>query len=197
MREKVYESRFTHYESRFTNHVSLHPISDKDIRIALDLVVSVGREHKFLSIRAEHRKAIKSRIEGDALQAGAVDVDRVEIKVAALWIVHVRREDYSLAVRKEVGCKVGFAVASHLALAGAVRLHHPYLERSWPDQIVFQKRKIIGLILFGLRVICTEYDPLAVVRPERAAVVTDLICKPLNVLSVDVHRVDVQVAVSR
>ena len=109
--------------------------------------MSVRRKHEFLSVRAEHWKAIKSRIEGDAFQAGAVDVNRVEIKVSALWIVHVRREDDSLAVRKEVGCKVGFAVISHLAFAGTVGLHHPYIERSWPDQVVLQKGKIIGLEL--------------------------------------------------
>src|SRR5690242_4349436 len=73
---------------------SLNPIGDKNVRVALLRIVMIRCEHQLLSIRREHRKAIKRRIKSDPLQAAAVHLDHVEIKIASLRISDVRREDY-------------------------------------------------------------------------------------------------------
>src|SRR5712692_10751887 len=92
--------------SRITFHFSFHPIRDKDVRLALNLIVSVRCEHQLLSVGAEHRKSVECRIESDSFEPRAVDVDRVEIEVPALRISHVRREDDALAVWEEIRSEV-------------------------------------------------------------------------------------------
>ena len=61
--------------------------------------VAVRREHELLAVRREHREPVERVVVRHALEAGAVDIDQIEIEIAPLRVVDVRREDQALAVR--------------------------------------------------------------------------------------------------
>ena len=86
----------------------LNPIRDEDIRFALLCTMAIRSKHQLLPVGRKHRKAIKGVVVSYALQAGAVRLNHVEIEIAALRIGNVRRENYPLAVGKEIGCEAGF-----------------------------------------------------------------------------------------
>src|SRR5687767_669866 len=82
--------------------ISLNPISNKNIRVALLHRVAIRSKHQLLAVRREHWKTVERVAESDALQAGAVNIHFVEIEIAPLRVIHIRREYDALAVRKEV-----------------------------------------------------------------------------------------------
>src|SRR5262245_27013296 len=108
----------------------------------------VRRKDELLAIGRKHWKAIKGVVESYSLKTGAINIDRVEIKISSFGIVHVRRKDYPLAIREEVRTKVGLAVPSHLPFVGSVRTHHPDFKRRRSNQILFQQIHVISLLLF-------------------------------------------------
>ena len=48
---------------------SLDPIRDENVRVALNLVVSVRRKYQLLSVRTEHWKAVKAWVECYAFES--------------------------------------------------------------------------------------------------------------------------------
>ena len=66
-----------------------HPVSYKDIRIALSLCVAVRCKDQFLAVGAKHRKAVKCIVKGYLLQPRAVRIDGEKIEVAPSRIIHV------------------------------------------------------------------------------------------------------------
>src|ERR1700740_1349793 len=115
-----------------------HPISNEDVRLAWLCAVSVRCEHQLLTIRREHRKTIEALVVSDALQPASVDVDYVEIKVAAFRIGDVRRKYYALGVRKEIRRETRCVQMRDLPLVRTVRVHHPNVEHGRSNQILFQ-----------------------------------------------------------
>src|SRR5262249_11208110 len=148
------------------------------------------------SVWRKHRKAVKSIIVGDSLEAGSIKVDGVQVKVPALRIMHIRGEDYSFTIRKEIRGEVGLTVARYLPLLGTVSFHHPNLERCRSYQILPQQCFVVGNVLLGLWVVGSIDYPLTVVGPERTSVIASLVCESLYVFSIEIHRVNVEVAVS-
>src|ERR1051325_6624857 len=128
-----------------TPRPSLNPVSDEDIRVSPGLRISIGCKHQLRAIRRKHRKAIKRIVEGNSFQTAAINIDFVKIKIASLWIVHVGGKDYSLAIGKEVGTKVGFAVVRYLALIRAIGVHHPNLQGRGSNKTLLQQPQIVGL----------------------------------------------------
>ena len=59
----------------------LLPIGDEDVRVARLLIHPVRREHDPASVGREHREAVETRVVGDALEPGPVDVDQVNLEV--------------------------------------------------------------------------------------------------------------------
>ena len=49
-----------------------------------------------LTVGGEHREAVERVVERHALEAGPIQVDEVQIEIASLRIVNVRREDQTL-----------------------------------------------------------------------------------------------------
>ena len=85
---------------------------------------------------------------------------------------------------------------SHLPLVGSIGIHHPNIEHRRSNQVLLQQRDIVPFLFFALRMIGAIDDLLAVIRPERAAVVTKFIRQPLHVLTIRIHRVDVQITIT-
>src|SRR5215813_1954325 len=175
----------------------LYPIRNEHIGVALLRRVAVGAEDDLLAVGREHREAVEGVVERDALQPRAVDVDYIKVEVAPALVIDVRREDDPLAVGEEVRSEAGFVELCHAALVRPVGVHHPDVQLRRADQILFEQRQIVGLLFLGLGVISAEDYLFAVVAPERPAVVAEFVGQPLHVLTVLVHRVDVQVAVAQ
>ena len=116
----------------------LNPIRDENVSIAARLCIAIRGEHQFLPIRRKHGKPVEGFVECDALEAAAVNVNFVKVKVATLRIVHVGGEDYSLAVWEEIGREVGFAIVRYLTLVGSVGIHHPDFQNCWPNQVLLE-----------------------------------------------------------
>ena len=62
---------------------------------------AVRREREPLAVGREHREAVEARRVGDALEAGAVDVHRPDVELAALRVAVVRREEDASSRRDE------------------------------------------------------------------------------------------------
>src|SRR4029079_12072003 len=77
------------------------PVGDEDVGVAGLRVVAVGRKDQVRAVRREHREAVEGRVVRDAFEAGAIDIDEVQLEVALLRVLVVRREDDPLAVRRE------------------------------------------------------------------------------------------------
>ena len=56
--------------------------------------------------------------------------------------------------------------------------------------------RVVGFLFFSLRMISAIDDLFAVVRPERAAVVTEFVRQPPHIPAVRIHRVDVEIAIA-
>ena len=67
----------------------LDPIGDENVGFARRRGVPVGFPDYLPAVGGEHRKTVKSFVESDLLQAGAVAINQKEIEIAAAWIVHV------------------------------------------------------------------------------------------------------------
>ena len=78
--------------------------------------MAIRRPDEAAAIWTEHRKTVERVAEGDPFETRAVDVDLVDVKIAAARVVKIRREDYSFSIREEVRAEIGFPVAGHLAL---------------------------------------------------------------------------------
>src|ERR671933_551109 len=73
---------------RFINNISpkrsylilLHPIGNKNVRLALHLRVAVRGEDQPVAVGREHGEAVEGVVVCDALQIRAVNVDRVKIE---------------------------------------------------------------------------------------------------------------------
>ena len=65
------------------------PLSNKNVGLAFHLAETVRGEHQCLAVVREHREAVEAFVGGDAFGLQAMDVDQVEIEVAALRVVHV------------------------------------------------------------------------------------------------------------
>src|SRR4029079_14200482 len=74
------------------------PVGDEDVGFAGLRVVAVGREDQVRAVRREHREPVEGRVVGDALEAGAIDIDQVQLEVALLRVLVIRREDDAPAV---------------------------------------------------------------------------------------------------
>ena len=95
--------------------------------------MAIRSKHQLLPVGRKHRKAIKGVVVSYALHAGAVRLNHVEIEVAALRIGDVRRENYPLAVGKEIGREAGFVQMRDLSLVRAIGIHHPNLQHGWTN----------------------------------------------------------------
>ena len=89
--------------------MSTNPVGDEHVRLAFRLGVPVRGEDEVLAVWREHREPVERVVERHAFEARAVHIDQVEIEVAALRVVDVRREDQPLAVRVPGGREVGAA----------------------------------------------------------------------------------------
>ena len=69
--------------------MSLDPVGDKDIGIALFRGIAIGAEDELFAIRRKHREAIEAFVEGDLLLASAVNIDGVNIEVSSTRIAEV------------------------------------------------------------------------------------------------------------
>src|SRR5436853_6561692 len=94
----------------------LNPIRDKDIRLALLCSVPIRSKHQLLSIGRKHRKTVERVVVGNPLYPCTVNVNHIKIKITALRIGNVRRENYPFAVGEEVGREAGFVQVSDLSL---------------------------------------------------------------------------------
>ena len=126
-----------------------------------------------LSIRREHREPVETLIHGDLFQIGSVDVDQVEIEVAALGIAQVGGKDNPPAIRMEKGTEVGGAIAGHLNPVGAVGVHHEDVELARLDQVPTQQVAVLGFggLIGGMRGAVDDF--LTVGRVEGAPVVAE------------------------
>ena len=84
----------------------------------------------------------------------------------------------------------------HLPFTRSVCIHHPNLQDGWTYQILFEQRDVIRLFFFRLRMISAIDDPLAVVRPEWPAIIAKFIRQPLHMLSISIHRIDIQITIA-
>ena len=124
----------------------------------VDVVQRIGPLHSVARTGADGRftldawilgdhAPVELRRGGDPLQACAVQVYQVQVKLAAAGVAEVRGEDQPAAVGGEVGAEVSRAIAGHLPLAGAVGVHDVQLQLAGPDQVLFEQ----VLILLDLR----------------------------------------------
>src|SRR5258708_34673208 len=134
----------------------------------------------------------------DPLQPGPVFVDDVEVEVAAvLGVGQIGSEDDALAIGQEIRSKIGGAVVCDLALVLAISIHDPYFQVAGADQSARQKFFVVGNFLGRLGMLGAVDDLLAVVRPERTAIVTQLVRELFHVAAVSIHGVDIDVGVAR
>src|SRR4051812_37898858 len=103
---------------------SFNPIRNEHVGLPFGPGVSVRREDEVLAVGREHREAIEGVAIADALEAGAVEIDQVDVEVSTLRVRDVRREDQTLAVRMPRRRKVGLAKMRDLTLIAAVPVHH-------------------------------------------------------------------------
>src|SRR5688500_2466969 len=85
-----------------TRRCVVHPIGQEDVCLTGLGCAPVGGEHQLASIRAEHREAVELRVPGHLLEAGSIDVDQIQVEVAATRVAQVRAEDdlSSVGVKK-------------------------------------------------------------------------------------------------
>lgn len=65
------------------SELSIHPVRDKHIGLPGPGAVAVGAEHEFLAVACEHREAVELAMKSDLLHFAAVEVDQMQIKIAA------------------------------------------------------------------------------------------------------------------
>lgn len=63
----------------------LHPISDEYIGAAGISIVTVGGKDQLGAVIGKHREGVEVFVEGDLLQASAVEIDHKEIETAACF----------------------------------------------------------------------------------------------------------------
>src|SRR6185369_11254647 len=125
-----------------------------------------------LAIGREHGEPIERVVVGDALEAGAIQVDEIDVEVAALRVGRVRREDQTLAVGMPRRREIGPAKFRNLTLTAAIPVHHEQLELGWTPQRFLQKRTIAVQFRARPKRLAAEGDLCAVPREERSTVRT-------------------------
>src|SRR5689334_8255517 len=87
----------------------LFPIGGEDVEFVAFLRVAIGAEHQPLAVGGEFRKRGEAAEVRDLLQAAAVEVHLVELKLTAVALLFVRREHDLASVRCERGGEAGAA----------------------------------------------------------------------------------------
>ena len=131
---------------------------------------AVRREREPLAVGREHREAVEARRIGDALEVGAVDVDRPDVELAALGVAVVRREEDALAVRVEERRERGGVEIGDLRGLRAVGVGHVELELRGPHEPLREQALVVVELLAGLGPRGAPDDLRAVGVEERAAV---------------------------
>src|SRR5262249_40845427 len=99
-------------------------------------------------------------------------------------------------VGQEVGREIGGAVVGDLVLVIAFGVHHPDFKIAGTDQAARKQVLVVDDLLRRLRMLGAVNDLFSVIRPERAAIVSQLMGELLYVAAVGIHGVDVEVAVA-
>src|SRR3974390_587849 len=163
-----------------------------------NFAIAIGSPDEALAIGSEHGEAVEVGMECDAVLVGAVFIDDVEIEVAAiLGVVCIGGKDEALAIGKPVGGEIRGAIVSDLMLMGAVGVHDPDFEIAGTDKTGGKQVLVILHFFRRFGMFGAIDDFLAVVGPEGAAVVAELVGKLLHVGAVGIHGEDVEVAVAR
>jgi hypothetical protein len=158
--------------------------------------VAIGSPDEPPAVGSEHREGVEIGRISDALEASTVFVDDIEIEIAAVFrIGNVRSEDDAFSVGMPVGREIRGAVAGHLVLVGTVGIHNPNFQIPRTDETSAEQVLVVGDFFRRFGMLGTIDDFLAIVRPERTAVVTQFVGKLLHVGAVDIHGKDIQIAV--
>src|SRR5205085_11451029 len=72
---------------------ALDPIGDEDVGLAGLAVAAIAAERELRAVGREHGERVEGRVEGDALEAGPVERDEVEVEVAPGRVLVVAREE--------------------------------------------------------------------------------------------------------
>src|SRR5215471_4613363 len=160
--------------------------------------IAIRSPDQALAIGSEHWETVEIRVEGDALLAGPVFVDGVKIEIAAiLGIRRVGSKDNSFTIGKPVGSEVCRAVMSDLMLIGTVRVHDPDFEIAGADE-AGREEVLVALHFLGRFGMLSAIDNfLAVVGPERPAIIPEFVRELLHVRPVGIHGVDIEITVTR
>jgi hypothetical protein len=67
--------------------LSLHPIGDENIRFVRGLAVAIRGPDETLAVGGKHREGVEVGMISDLLEAGAVDIDGVEVEAAGVFLV--------------------------------------------------------------------------------------------------------------
>ena len=106
-----------------------------------------------------------------------------------------RRKDNAATVGMEKRGEVGGAVSGHLLFAGPVGVHDEQFQIPRLHQIPAQQLLIDFTFLRRFGMLRPVHDAFAVRGVERPAVVPDVMGEPLEAGSVDIHRIQVDIAV--